>query len=165
MYTHCPFCRRDTVEQNLCLVCYFNFDDIDKKSSFSYENKLKYFKTTLKNLSQKIYYDVTNYKDGTYRQILEQIPKNKRKSFLYIQNLIKILKNDNKKLTEEMTDVILDYYALYMKFLYETGVKISNIKFLYFIVNYLNLDYIIYIEVKNEDLNKFNRFKKYIENI
>jgi hypothetical protein len=164
MYTHCPFCIRDTVEQNLCVVCYFNFDEINKKSNFSYENKLKYFKTTLKSLSHKIYYDVTNYENGTYREILQQIPVNKRKSFLYIQNLIKLLKNDNKKLTEEMTDVILDYYVLYMNFLYETGVKISNIKFLYFIVNYLNLNYVIYTEVKNEDLIKFEKFKKYINN-
>ena len=52
MYTHCPFCRRDTVEQNLCIICYFNFDDVNKKSELSYENKLMYFKKTLKNLSQ-----------------------------------------------------------------------------------------------------------------
>ena len=86
-------------------------------------------------------------------EILNQIPINKRKSFLYIQNLIKILKNDNKKLTEKMVNVILDYYMLYMNFIYETNIKISNIKFLYFIVNYLNLDYVIYVEVKNEDLS------------
>ena len=34
MITHCPFCKRDTVEQNLCIICYFNFDNIDKKSDF-----------------------------------------------------------------------------------------------------------------------------------
>ena len=123
-----------------------------------------YFKKTLKNLSQKIYFDISNYTDGTYNEILNQIPINKRKSFLYIQNLIKILKNDNKKLTEEMVNVILDYYMLYMNFLYETDIKISNIKFLYFIVNYLNLDYVIYVEVKNEDMVKFKRFKEYLSN-
>ena len=164
MYTHCPFCRRDTVKQNLCIICYFNFDDVNKKSGLSYKNKLMYFKTTLKNFSQKIYFDISNYTDGTYREILNQIPINKRKSFLYIQNLIKILKNDNKKLTEEMVNVILDYYILYMNFIYETDIEISNIKFLYFIVNYLNLDYVIYVEVKNEDLSKFKRFKEYLSN-
>ena len=85
MYTHCPFCRRDTVEQNLCMICYFNFDNIDKKLDFSYENKLNYFKKTLKNLSVRIYFDVSEYEDGTYREILQQIPMNKRKSFVYIK--------------------------------------------------------------------------------
>ena len=165
MYTHCPFCRRDTVEQNLCIICYFNFNDVNKISGLSYKNKLMYFNTTLKNLSHKIYFDISNYTDGTYREILDQIPINKRKSFLYIQNLIKILKNDNKKLTEEMVNVILNYYILYMNFLYEKGIKISNIKFLYFIVNYLNLDYVIYTEVKNEDMVKFKRFKEYLSNL
>ena len=55
MYTHCPFCRRDTVEQNLCIICYFNFDDVNKKPELSYENKLMYFKKTLKNLSNEGY--------------------------------------------------------------------------------------------------------------
>ena len=63
-----------------------------------------------------------------------------------------------------MENVILDYYMLYMNFLYETDIKISNIKFLYFIVNYLNLDYVIYVEVKNEDMVKFKRFKEYLSN-
>ena len=53
MYTHCPFCRRDTVEQNLCIICYFNFDDVNKKSGLSYENKLMYFKKTLKIFQKK----------------------------------------------------------------------------------------------------------------
>ena len=133
---------------------------LDKKSELSYENKLMYFKKTLKNLSKKIYFDISNYTDGTYREILNQIPINKRKSFLYIQNLIKILKNDNKKITEEMVNEILNYYILYMNFLYETNIKISNIKFLYFIVNYLNLDYVIYTNVKNEDLRKFEEIQR-----
>ena len=164
MYIHCPFCKRDSVIQNLCIICYFNFDDIDKKKELSYENKLTYFKKTLKNLSKRIYFDISNYTDGTYREILDQIPINKRKSFLYIQNLIKILKNDNKKITEEMGNEILNYYMIYMNFLYETDIKISNIKFLYFIMNYLNLDYVIYTNVKNDDLRKFERFKKYLSN-
>ena len=102
MTTHCPFFKRDTVEQNLCRVCYFNFDNLDKKSDFSYENKLKYFKKTLKHLSVRIYFDVSEYKDGKYREILQQLPLNKRKSFVCIQNLIKLIKNYNKILTEEM---------------------------------------------------------------
>ena len=75
MYTNCPFCRRrDTVVQNICMICYFNFDNIDKKSDFSYENKLNYFKKTLKMLSVRMYYDVSGYKDGTYKEILQQLP-------------------------------------------------------------------------------------------
>ena len=93
MHTHSPFCRRDTVEQNLCLVYYFNFDNIDKKSDFSYENKFNYFKKTLKNLSVRIYFDVSEFEDGIHREILQQLPLNKRKSFVYIQNLIKLHKN------------------------------------------------------------------------
>ena len=141
MYTHCPFCKRDTVEQNLCIVCYFNFNNLNKKSYFSYDNKLNYFKKTLKNLSVKIYFDVSEYKDGSYREILQHLPLNKRKSFVCIQkcvqNLISLIKNDNKILTEIIADITLEYYILYMEFLYETKVKISNIKFFYFIINHL----------------------------
>ena len=69
--THCPFCRRDTVEQNLCIICYFNFDNIDRKPDFSYENKLNYFQENSKNLSVRKYFDVSKYKDGTYQEILQ----------------------------------------------------------------------------------------------
>ena len=61
-----------------------------------------------------------------------------------------------------MGNEILNYYMIYINFLYETDIKISNIKLLYFIVNYLNLDYVIYTNVKNDDLIKFERFKKYL---
>ena len=67
---------------------------------------------------------------------------------------IKKFKNDNKILTEEMKDIILEYYILYMKILYETKVKILNIKFLYFVINHLHLDYKIYIDLKPKDLKK-----------
>ena len=128
MYTHCPFCRRNTVEQNLCIICYFNFDNLDKKSDFSYESKLNYFKKTLKYISVRIYFDVSEYKDGTYREILQQLPPNERKSFVCIQNLIKLIKNDNKILTEEMSDIILEYYILYI--LEDIVVKQQILKFM-----------------------------------
>ena len=90
MYINCPFCRRkDTIVQNICIVCYFDFDNIDKKSDFSYENKLNYFKKTLKMLSVRIYYDVSKYKDGTYKEIL-QLPINKRKKFRKYTELNKV---------------------------------------------------------------------------
>ena len=163
MYTNCPFCRRrDTVVQNICMICYFDFDIIDKKSDFSYDNKLNYFKKTLKMLSGRMYYDVSGYKDGTYKEILQQLPVNKRKSFVNIQNLIKLIKNDNRKLTEEMIEIILKYYKLYMEFLYETKIKISNIKLLYFIINRLNLDYTIYVNLKSEDLKNFEKFTNFL---
>ena len=162
MYTYCPFCRRESVVQNICIVCYFDFDKIDRKNEFSYENKLYYFKRTLKNLSVRIYSDVSKYKDGTYREILQQLPVNNRKSFVKIQNLIKLIKNDNRILTEEMTDVILKYYILYIKFLYETKIKISNIKLLYFIINRLHLDYTIYVNLKSEDLKNFKKFTNFL---
>ena len=70
MITHCPFCKRDTVEQNLCIVCYLTSIISINKPEFSYENILNYFKKTLKNFSVRIYFDVSEYKDGTYREIL-----------------------------------------------------------------------------------------------
>ena len=45
-----------------------------------------------------------------------------------------------------------------MKFLYEIKVKISNIMFLYFIINHQHLDYRIYINLKPKDLNDFEKF-------
>ena len=57
-----------------------------------------------------------------------------------------------------MSDINLEYYILYMEFLYETKVKISNIKFLYFILNHLHLDYKIYIDLKSKDFEKFTNF-------
>ena len=61
-----------------------------------------------------------------------------------------------------MSDIVLKYYILYMKFLYETKVKISNIKFLYFIINHLHLDYKIYIDLKPKDLKDFKKFTDFL---
>ena len=96
------------------------------------------------------------------KKILQQLPVNKRKSFVNIQNLIKLIKNDNRKLTEEMVEIILKYYKLYMEFLYETKIKISNIKLLYFIINRLHLDYTIYVNLKSEDLKNFEKFTNFL---
>ena len=76
-----------------------------------------------------------------------------------IKKFYKLIKNDNKILTEEMTDIILEYYILYMRFLYKTKVKLSNIKqILYFIINRLHLEYTIYVDLKSEDFKMFEKF-------
>ena len=49
-----------------------------------------------------------------------------------------------------------------MEFLYETKIKISNIKLLYFIINRLNLDYTIYVNLKSKDLKNFEKFTNFL---
>ena len=61
-----------------------------------------------------------------------------------------------------MTNIFLEYYILYVEVLYETNVKISNIKFLYFIVNHLHLDYTIYVDLKSKDLKSFEKFTNFL---
>ena len=55
------------------------------------------------NYRLKIYIRyLTNYKDGTYLEIIKQLPTKKRKSYILIQKIIKNIKNDEKILTNDM---------------------------------------------------------------
>ena len=111
----------------------------------------------------KIFIDTSNYKDGKYLEIIHQIPTKKRKSYILIQNLIKNIKNDDRILTNDMIEKILKYYEIYMMFSYTTKIKISNIKLLYMLTRYLNLDYKIYSNIINSDIQKFILFENFIK--
>ena len=55
-FENCVFCRRESKIDNFCLICKFNFDEINKKNDFNYESKLKYFKMHfIKTSNENIY--------------------------------------------------------------------------------------------------------------
>ena len=111
----------------------------------------------------RIYIDVTIYKNGSYLNIIHQIPTKKRKSYILIQNLIKNIKNDNRILTNDM----IEKYYITIKFIclfsYLENIKISNIKIIYMLTKFLNLDYKIYSNIIKSDINKFIKFENFIK--
>ena len=77
---------------------------------------------------------------SNYETMIQYIPMKKRKSVVYIQQLFKQINNDNRYLTNEIMNTLLQYYYFYMCFENCFGYKLSNIKFIYFVIccEYLN---------------------------
>ena len=159
--SYCSYCDRYTVIDEFCSNCFKDYKKI--KNELNYENKLKYFKRILYQLSVWYYIpNIENYSDGTYEFILNQIPVSKRKNYTFINQLTKQIKNDKKYLNINDQNIILEYYNYYLIFHYETKIKISNIKLINLICKIKKLNYEVYCNEKKEDINKLKKFKAFL---
>ena len=87
------------------------------------------------------------------------LPVKQRNSIIMIQHLFKQIKNDDRYLSNEMMDLLLKYYYHYMCFNDKTGFTLSNIKFIYFVIQREYLNYEVFFNLTIKDIQimiKFN---------
>lgn len=162
----CYNCRRNGVLTcGTCWICYYNPNDYLKKKQIDYNTKLKNFKLFLIKLNNNINflspeYDIPN---SDYKTMINYIPIKKRKSHLLVQRVFKNIKKDYRFITNDMIKIFLKYYYFYMLFLEETKKSLSNIKFMYYVIEKENLDYKVFFNLTKKDLSIMKLFDEFLD--